>query len=229
MSDSVDRAGIPRMTRTGFSFDIGDGQGIRPEFRIPRLGDYKINWDFRWNVEGVRGDGVQIELTVNVPGVGVFKHFAHAPFVLKDEPGPVELSVERTEVIWGDFAIGMTQLRLGDQVKQVNAELQSPEMRTHLPFLPDADLATKRRGRRGRRDIEHALLARDYVKLIEQGDRSPNKTLAAEYRTTAKHIAKRIDQCRNKGFLAGSQVGRAGGELTSKAKNVLRESSEVQP
>lgn len=213
------------MTPTAVRFDIGDGKGMRPVLRLPQLGDYSTTWEFRWGVPGERGNGVLIELSVDVPRVGIFKHFAHAPFVLKDEPGPVSLSVEKTEITWSDFEIGMTQIRLSDQVRQVNEELQSPEMRTQLPFLPEADLATKRSGRRGRRDIEHALLAERYVELVDQGDRSPNKTLAAENQTNPKQIAKRIAQCRDKGFLTGSPTGKAGGELTPKTTNLLQEAS----
>jgi len=119
----------------------------------------------------------------------------------------------------------MTQIRLGDQVRQVNEELQSPEMRTWLPYLPEADLATRRSGRRGRRDIEHALLAQRYVELVDEGDRSPNRTLADEYQTSAKQISKRISQCRDKGFLTSAPAGKAGGELTPKTMNVLHEAS----
>ena len=206
-------------------FDIGDGNGLRPVLRLPQLGPYKTRWDFHWNVPGVRGDGVLIELSVDVPKVGTLKHFAHAPFVLKDEPGPVQLSVEKTEITWDNFEIGMAQIRLGDQVNQVNEELRSPEMKTWLPFLPEAGLATRRTGRRGRRDIEHALLAQRYVELVDEGDRKPNQTLADEYQTSAKQISKRINQCRDKGFLTSAPAGKAGGELTPKTMNVLHEAS----
>ena len=213
------------MTPTPVHFDTGDGKGMRPQLRLPQLGPYKTDWRFDGNVLGERGDGVLIKVSVDVPQVGIFKHFAHAPFVLKDEPGPVRLSVERTEITWHDYEIGMAQIRLGDQVRQVNEELQSPEMRTWLPYLPEADLATKRSGRRGRRDIEHALLAERYVELVDQGDRSPNKTLAAEYQTSSKQISKRISQCRDKGFLTSSPAGKPGGELTPKTMSALREAT----
>lgn len=225
MNDPVDHAGVPRKTPTSVRSDIGDGKGMRPVLRLPQLGQYRTKWDFHWNVPGVRGDGVLIELSVDVPRVGIFKHFAHAPFVLKDEPGPVSLSVEKTEITWHNFEIGMTHIRLGDQVRQVNEELQSPEMRTWLPYLPEADLATRRSGRRGRRDIEHALLAQRYVELVDEGDRKPNQTLAGEYQTSAKQISKRINQCRDKGFLTSAPAGKAGGELTPKTMNVLHEAS----
>ena len=215
------------MTPTPVQFDTGDGKGMRPKLLLPQLGPYKTDWRFEGNVLGERGDGIRIEVSVDVPQVGIFKHFAHAPFVLANEPGPVRLSVERTEITWHDYEIGMAQIRLGDQVRQVNEELQSPEMRTWLPYLPEADLATRRSGRRGRRDIEHALLAERYVELVSQGDRSPNKTLAAEHQTTSRQIAKRIGQCRDKGFLTSSPAGKPGGKLTPKTMTILHEASNA--
>jgi hypothetical protein len=211
---------------TSITYDIGDGLGPQPVLRIPQLGSFETAWEFYWGGAVKKYDGVEIEVTVDIPDVGTFHHFAHAPFSLKNHPGPVYLQVTRTEVVWKDFKIGMAKLRQGDQVKQINAELESPEMRTWLPFLPTATLATKRPGRKGKRLIEYAELANRYVQLVESGDKYPNKTIAAERSLSVGQIRNLIWKCREKSLLTKPPSGKAGGTLTKHCRQVLSEHRE---
>lgn len=166
---------------------------------------------------------VNVEVKVTVPGIGVMTHYARVPFEVQHQPGPVDLLVTRTTIEWEDFRIGMSQLRLADQIRQITDELQSTEMQGWLPFLPPAGLATKRTGRKGKRPIVYAELARRYVELVDGGDRHPNVTLATEEGVGRKQIENVVSRCRDKGFLTSAPRGKAGGELTDYCLFVLEE------
>jgi hypothetical protein len=88
------------------------------------------------------------------------------------------------------------------------------------------DLATALAGeadtRRGRSDVFYALVAEEYVRLISQGERTPVAAIAKRTGKTTDAVRGWVKVARQRGYLTG-QPGRTTGELTSKAKEVLRE------
>ena len=116
------------MTPTRFS-SISATQRTAAVLRLPQLGQYSTTRIFRWNEPGERGDGVLIEPSSTSQKWGSSNTLL-TPCSLKDEPGPVRLSVEKTEVTWHDYEIGMTQIRLDQEA----VERRAPEFR-------DANLA----------------------------------------------------------------------------------------
>ncbi|MEU4155726.1 hypothetical protein [Actinoplanes sp. NPDC026670] len=72
-------------------------------------------------------------------------------------------------------------------------------------------------GRNGRRDIDYARLAREYVDLVKQGEH-PLRGLVAEYGSTATRWSNRVSEARKRGVITGS---RGTARLTDYARNLL--------
>lgn len=87
-----------------------------------------------------------------------------------------------------------------------------------------ARMGSRRPGRKGVPDLYYAQVAKRYVELI--GTDSPIKVLAKEIDRTPKATQSLIHRCRERGFLTQGTSRRTGsGELTAKAKEVLRNES----
>ncbi|GHH47819.1 hypothetical protein [Streptomyces candidus] len=69
-------------------------------------------------------------------------------------------------------------------------------------------------------DHDYALMAREYVRLVEQGYRSPVTRLATAWGMSRNTISGRIRRARAMGFLAGSP-GKPADRLTAKARRCL--------
>ena len=79
---------------------------------------------------------------------------------------------------------------------------------------------------RKRTDLDLARWARSYADLVAAGDPHPNATLKKRHRMETEAVAEIIRKCRGRGLLTrpsgGSAAGRAGGELTPKAIELLK-------
>ena len=83
----------------------------------------------------------------------------------------------------------------------------------------------KRPGRRGRPDRFYAELAREYVELLNGGSQRPTAKLAAARNYSAAHVRDAVHEARERGLLTRPATrGRAGGDLTAKAKAMLDDS-----
>ncbi|MFI5496937.1 hypothetical protein [Actinoplanes sp. NPDC051859] len=82
-------------------------------------------------------------------------------------------------------------------------------------FLDDA------RGRQPRDDAAYAGLALAYSFLVQDGDRTPAKTLAAQHGGASGTWANRIAEARRRGLLTPVKPGEAGGGVTDKAMTLL--------
>lgn len=89
---------------------------------------------------------------------------------------------------------------------------------------------TERPGRPGRPDVEYARVAALYVKCVRDDPR-PIDALKSELDRLARdplsHLSKSsvrnlVSECRRRGLLTKVGQGRAGGQLTTKAKELLR-------
>ncbi|MGY0234970.1 hypothetical protein [Longispora urticae] len=80
---------------------------------------------------------------------------------------------------------------------------------------------TEGRGKRRRDDFAFAELALTYAFLVEEGDTTPAKTLAARHGGSAGTWANRIAEARRRGMLTPVRPGEAGGTLTDKAMQLL--------
>jgi len=84
------------------------------------------------------------------------------------------------------------------------------------PFLEDA------RGRQPRDDKAYAGLAFEYALLVQDGDRTPAKTLADRHGGASGTWANRVAEARKRGLLTAVKSGEAGGGLSDKAIELLR-------
>lgn len=97
-----------------------------------------------------------------------------------------------------------------------NAAADMPRLQARL----DTVLASNN-GVFGSSDTALATLALEYVTLIESGDRSPSKSLAARFGGSPGTWTNRVAQARRRGFLTKVDRGEAGGALTAEARAVL--------
>ena len=84
-----------------------------------------------------------------------------------------------------------------------------------------AAFKTDARGKAPRDDRAYADLALEYSFLVEDGNRSPVKALAAREGGSAGTWANRIAEARRRGFLTPVKPGEAGGGVTEAALRVL--------
>lgn len=84
-----------------------------------------------------------------------------------------------------------------------------------------AAFKTDARGKAPRDDEAYAALAMEYSFLVEDGNRSPVKALAAREGGSAGTWANRIAEARRRGFLTPVKPGEAGGGVTETALRVL--------
>jgi hypothetical protein len=83
----------------------------------------------------------------------------------------------------------------------------------------------KRPGRAGKPDIHYALVAAEYVRHL--GEPKPLARLAKELPLEASQVRSILYEARRRGLLTDPTVpGRAGGELTPKALDILRQHDE---
>ncbi len=85
-----------------------------------------------------------------------------------------------------------------------------------------ADFAERpRTGPAGRSDASYAALADAYIKELDKGEKNPVRTLADSLHLGEKTIRNYLFKARERGLLTSLGQGKAGGELTDKAKEIL--------
>ena len=86
-----------------------------------------------------------------------------------------------------------------------------------------------RPGRRGHSDLFYASIAARYVAAVRSGSRAPVEKVAADLKLTADHVRDLLGVARKRGLLTRAPKGKAGGELTDLAKELLSESRPKGP
>lgn len=85
------------------------------------------------------------------------------------------------------------------------------------------------RGSRSRRsDLAYAALAARYAELVANGEHKPTQIIADELGLSPTTVSQRVREARREplSLLTETKHGAAGGNLTSKARNILRQASE---
>lgn len=105
--------------------------------------------------------------------------------------------------------------------------LRDGHVRAVLPGWYDDLVARPRPGRAGRHDIEYAHWAARYVRAVEEDARAPVKYLVdrfagVEY-VSEQSLRAILHKARQRELLTAAPPGRAGGDLTDKARDLLRE------
>jgi hypothetical protein len=99
----------------------------------------------------------------------------------------------------------------------------SPQLGIPLDIDLEEFARNPRPGRRGRPDAFYARLAAQYVELLKTSS-TPTKDLAETRNYSPSSTRDFLNQARTRGLLTRSAKGRAGGELTEKARELLNAS-----
>jgi hypothetical protein len=109
-----------------------------------------------------------------------------------------------------------------------------PAIATYRPdeYGIDPDELARPHRQRSRRDsdVRHAFVAWLYVKRVREGSRRAAEEVAEELgrEYDAKKVTDTLFQARRKGLLTRTERGRARGELTEKARDILRREAQHQ-
>jgi hypothetical protein len=96
-----------------------------------------------------------------------------------------------------------------------------PGIAAVMPDLPDLSVS-ERAGRRGRDDRFYARWAAEYADALTRSA-NPVTELARRHHLSASQVRNLAHACRKRGMLTAAPPGRAGGELTARAIELLRE------
>jgi len=119
--------------------------------------------------------------------------------------------------------------RLGDVGQALDRALGDPVVALRLGDRWGARVKPKP-GRQGRTDLFYAVAALDYVRALEAAPSTPVRWLVekAPGGVTADELRGRIRRARERGLLTNTPKRHPGGELTDKAKTVLREAGLIE-
>lgn len=83
-----------------------------------------------------------------------------------------------------------------------------------------------RRGPTGWPDADYARLAADYLAFVEAGSRRPVIDLALARNEPEETVRQQLVRARRRGLLTRQTAGKAGGQLTERAKRLLKEEGD---
>lgn len=119
-------------------------------------------------------------------------------------------------------------LRLEPRSADVQAGVTGPMLRALPMSVLRAQAAQAMDGpgsggpvRSSRRDLELALIAREYVDLLRDGNKTPVKVLSGRWDLPPGRVRQILRQARDRGMLTETRAGKAVGELTEKAQQIL--------
>ena len=92
-----------------------------------------------------------------------------------------------------------------------------------LPWREWVSIDPSRPGRPGRPDIEYAQIAETYVRIWLSGVPKPTEHLAEQVYLSPRQVRNVLGQARKRGLLTPAPRGKAGGELTDLAIEILKE------
>jgi len=188
---------------------------VTPKTEGSRAPLYLVNWS--WDELGRRFDEIVCELDG-------YPDWRVLPEVVATDAG---LLVRRlvVEPVGENLPQGgmttrmLRQVRTGDLIAALRAAARQYER--YLGAAPDLAVGT-RVGRRGRDDRYYAEWAAAYVDALARSAR-PVEDLARRHNLSPSQVRNLMHACRRRGMLTASPPGRAGGELTPRATQLLEE------
>lgn len=138
--------------------------------------------------------------------------------------GGLPSSVARSSIVTQDVLNAYPRI-VRQMQKQHGAEAIERAFLTRHGFSRKAKEPPKHPGRAGRPDLFYAQLAREYVELLG-GPVPVNKALAKQRSYSETYTRSLVHEARRRGLLTLSPPGRAGGTLTEKARDLLRDADE---
>ena len=126
------------------------------------------------------------------------------------------------------------RLRITPVFDQMSQDFKSPVIQFHLGIFEESAwkepfLSRRRPGRKGRPDWEYAMWAARYVSACRQDARRPIARLTKRHADHSESKLRAIlNKARNRGLLTATpQKGVAGGRLTKRALQLLRENRSL--
>lgn len=183
-----------------------EGRPVVAEMRIyPYEGDLPDLEAAEWAVK-LRG------FDAEVPGNGItssllYEQVAIGRHVFDDFPASLRN--------FRDGGLGKTQVKVGGRITTLYDALLGG-----LGF--DPEVKPRLRGPSGWSDAEYVRLAQQYLERCKAGSRSPVKDLAKAHGMTEVAARAALHRARQRGLLSRQKQGKAGGELTPRAKTLLR-------
>jgi len=143
-------------------------------------------------------------------------------------PGATRISIETPDDEGALDPADLTTINLGRLLAEVNEQLRAPFLRYQLQRHGDAEwsdpfIAVPKPGRKGRPDIDYAIWADRYVSANLQSGGRPLPMLVADFPGYSEDSIRAIlNKARRRNLLGASEPGKAGGQLLSRAKELLR-------
>ncbi len=175
------------------------------------LVDWSLDWDERrfdyiaCELDGYPGWRVLPEVDVTDAGLRLRR-------LVIEPAGPVTPDAGITTRM-------LRQIRTGLLIASLRAA--SRQAMRYGGRAPDLSVAT-RVGRRGRDESYYARWAAEYVGALTRSG-NPAADLAARHNLSASQVRNLVHACRKRGMLTAAPPGRAGGELTARAIELLKE------
>ena len=127
-----------------------------------------------------------------------------------------------------------SRLRIAPVFDQMSRDFKSPVIQRKMHIFEESAwkepfLSRPRPGRKGRPDSEYAMWAARYVSACRQDARRPIARLTKEHAGHSESMLRAIvNKARNRGLLTATpQKGVAGGRLTKRALQLLRENRSL--
>lgn len=194
-------------------------------------------WTACYRVIGREGRPVVAELRVlpTPPGEVAHAREGEGPQGHHEPPGGgLTAATLRDEVVMGRHVYEILPEALGSVRRGVGAtRVRSGGRDTtlfdalfgSLGFNPGQKPKRGRRGPKARPDREFAELAARYLAACESGSRRPVADVAEREGRSLEAVRQDLYRARKKGLLTRQTAGRAGGQLTPRAKKLLKKGS----
>jgi hypothetical protein len=200
-------------------------------------GQYLVDWGPGPLSEGSRGDFWALGfLHPVVPDPSLVRVAEiRADFQLEFASVAGTLEISEVRITPGPFREGgitvddLRLLRLHQAAREILDHIRNEEASDlswdALDVMPPREWATtlsKRPGQRGRNELDYALVAAKYVSHL--GSHQPVVDVAKDLHLSTSQVRNILYQARRRGLLTGKdRQGKAGGDLTPKALELLRQ------
>lgn len=218
--------GQPQVSPAIVSFRVPEGSGrlvFVTEGELWLYVELRKGWTACYRIQAVNGRPMAAELRVLPTPVNVTKE--GQPSGHHEPPGDgLTAGLLKDEVLLGRHVYELLPAALRSSSTGWSGPLLERFFGS-LGFGPDFKPERGRRGPKGEPDEYYARLAAAYVKTCKKGSPSPVANMAKARGVSAATLRQALLRARKRGLLTRQTAGKAGGELTPRAKSLLKKGS----